>query len=255
MQIGGLMKFFLIFLSCSVLSISTHCFGKEGEENALWLIQEEFIKYGKKEAYEHLQSDWLKGFQKSINSTGIWKREKNNGAIYAIQVREEPQYMYLIPLQENGFSQYFQKEQEYWSTLSPDLKKQRQALLSLINFSMNSLHLYLKKCSHLTGNQDKIGKNSPNFHFWVYGIMPGQEEIFEKALTDLAQDPGLSEEVCWRVWRVVVGSDMPKYIILASASSENGLEEPKKVLKPLSIQMKEIIRNEKEGDGKLKNFL
>lgn len=227
------------------------------EESSVWLIQEEFIKFGKKEAYESLQQSWLQGFKANLSSGGFWRTKSNFGPIYGLQAIEEPQYIYLIPLKDvSALSDFLQKRTQYNDSLSPDAQKQRQMLLSALNFSISSLHRYLSNCSRLVTSDAASWEKNPYIHYWVYGITPGNEQNFEQHLQNLATATEESQAgISWRTWRVMIGADAPKYVIVLSAPSEEVLEAQMKAISFVDGSLKDILRSQKEGGAVLKEGL
>ena len=249
------MQFFLKMLAICIGISSLGYTAYKDDDSSLWLIQEEFIKIGKKEAYETLQNQWMQGFAKKLEgSDGFWRVKKSLWSIYGLQVQQEPQYMYMIPLPDScSLMDFFNKQKEYNDSLVLGHKPEGLSLISFLNFSVNSLHIYLKHCSHIEVGQGDAWEKTPFITYWVYGITPGNEQVFEEALHKLAGMPvdgGLSGS--WRAWRVLIGSDAPKYVIMAFAASDSGLEGARKMLKTLPHAMKDIIRNQKEGRAILK---
>lgn len=227
------------------------------EESAVWLIQEEFIKFGKKDAYESLQQSWLQGFQKSLSAGGFWRTKNSFGFIYGLQALEEPQYIYLIPLKDTAaLSDFLQKRSQYNESLSPDAQKQRQMLLSALNFSISSLHRYLSDCSRLISLDAASWEKNPYIHYWVYGITPGNEQNFEQYLQKLVVATGENQAgISWRTWRVMIGADTPKYVIVLSAPSEEVLEARLKQISFVDGSLKDILRSQREGEAVLKETL
>ena len=250
---GEIMRFFSVI---TAICIGFAALGYTGDkqEPSLWLIQEEFIKFGAKDAYENLQKEWMQGFAKTLQAGGMWRNKQNLWVIYGLQVQQEPQYMYMIPLHDScSLTEFFEKKRQYNQAMPSEQKSDSEALLSLLNFSVNSLHLYLKDCSYPQSIQDDVLEKRPFISYSVYGIKPGNETVFEDAIRELVAAASSSRSsACWRVWRVLVGSDSPKYVIMAYAAAIADVEIGKRALKPLEESMKDIIRNHKEGTGSFK---
>lgn len=247
------MKFFLgsILLSCvaatSLWSVSLD------EESSIWLIQEDFIKFGKKEIYESQEQLWLQGFKKNLTATGgFWRGKKNFWPIYGMQALDEPQYIYLIPLKDIGaFGDFITRRSQYELGLDTNALQQRKILLSTLNFSISSLHEYLKECSCVQGSDSSSLEKKPFVHYWVFGITPGNEGIFEQNLQKLAAN----SKANWRTWRVLLGADTPKYVIVLSADSQENLDSQLKTIQFVEGNLKEIVRNQREGAAMLKTQL
>ena len=120
----------------------------------------------------------------------------------------------------------------------------------MMNFSIWSLHRYLNQCSYPSIADAEKGIDLPFMHYLVVGITPGNEAIFEKHLQDMSKKAqSNSEPFIWKVWKVIAGADIPKYVILQSAGSEQDLEKQKKQLDFLPSNFKDIIRNQREGNA------
>lgn len=228
------------------------------DESSIWLIQEDFIKFGKKEVYESQQQMWLQGFKKNLSSSGgFWRVKKNFWPIYGLQALDEPQYIYLIPLKDTqALGDFFARRRQYELELDPGALQQRQILLSTLNFSINSLHEYIKECSRLPNSDAFAWEKNPFIHYWVFGITPGNEKIFEQHLQKLATDSMAKNLTsCWRTWRVLLGADTPKYVIVLSAVTQTDLDNQIKTTLFLEGNIKDIVRNQREGAAMLKTQL
>ncbi len=247
---GEIMRFFSA-ITAICIGFASLGYSGDKEEASLWLIQEEFIKFGAKDAYENLQEGWMEGFAKTLAAGGMWRNKQNLWTIYGLQVQQEPQYMYMIPLRDScSLIDFFNKKNQYNQALPSEQKSESQSLFSLLNFSVNSLHLYLKDCSYPQTIREDVFEKKPFISYSVYGITPGYETVFEDAIRQLVADAASSRSsACWRVWRVLIGSDSPKYVIMAYGAASVDLEGAKKILKPLEGSVKDIIRNKKEGTG------
>jgi hypothetical protein len=247
------MKKKIAALSAAILIQSTIWAG----EMQLWLIQEEFVKFGKKDVYEQQQETWLKGFQKSLSKKGFWKSNSDFWPVYGLQASDEPQYIYLIPLKGSGaMGDYISKKNEYNDQLSQSLDQQRQILLSCLNFSIVSLHEFIPDCSNVLSDDLSSWQKNPYVHYWVFGITPGNDRAFEDHVKTMASEHKSSKmDISWRTWKVLMGADIPKYVVVLCAETSELLIEKIKKVQFIDPSMKDIVRNQREGDATLKQNL
>lgn len=239
--------FFKIFVFFSALF--SFVWAETSQDQSLyWIVQEDFIKFGKKDMYETQQKGWLDGFCHSGQGSGFWRR--TNGFIQTIGLQglDEPQYIYLIPLQgTNGISDFFAKRDQYNQSLSEEGLKNRKMLLSSLNFSISSLHQYLTELCFMPSNGDFSWASAPFLHYWVFGISPGFEEDFQNYLKTLLSKHVSSSSVASRVWKVLLGADTPKYVVVLSASSQEALDKVVTSIPFIEGPVKDIVRNERQG--------
>jgi hypothetical protein len=246
-----LMSILVTFGSFGVL----HCAPVE-EDASVWLIQEEFIKFGKKEVYEAQQQNWLQGFKKTLSSGGFWRSKSGFWPIYGMQAIDEPQYIYLIPLKNTAaLDDFLVKKSAYNEGMSQEDKNQRQMLLSCMNFTISSLHQYVKSCS--SGPDDAASwQKNPFVHYWVFGITPGNDHNFETQIQKVVAGVNAKGVVlALRVWRVLLGSDTPKYVIVLQTASQEALDLQVKSLEFVDGTIKDIVRNQREGSALMKDAL
>ena len=226
------------------------------DDSSVWLIQEEFIKFGKKDVYEAQQQSWLQGFKKILSTGGFWRSKSGFWPIYGMQAIDEPQYIYLIPLKNTAaLDGFLAKRSEYNEGMSQEAKNQRQILLSCMNFSMSSLHQYVKSCS--SGPDDAASwQKNPFVHYWVFGITPGNDQNFETQIQKVVSSVNAKGSVLFlRVWRVLLGSDTPKYVIVLQAPTQDALDLQVKSIQFVEGTIKDIVRNQREGNALMKDPL
>jgi len=248
-------KIFVFLLSYIVSSSCICCANKE--EKSLWYIDEVFVKFGKKEAYENLEKQWLSSFKSFFGEGGIWRTKKHTWQFFALQAMNEPQYMFFIPMENfSDLGDYFAKKNEFMQVPSKELAQMRQSLASMTNFAVNSLHMYLPGCSRVEGADGDLWSKYPNLYFYSFGISPGNESIFENHLQTIASDKKITlSHSVYRVWKVLIGSDLPKYLILISSESDDQLKIAMDSLNFITPELKDIIRNRREGQALYKKDL
>lgn len=211
------------------------------EDTSLWLFTQDFIKFGKKEVYLS---------QKEALLTSMWANFKDSekDTFYAIEDLTEPDYIYLMPLNNFAALEGWFKKEQVGRTKMAD---KATLLDTTLNFSVRSLNRYLSTCSLDTPPLEEALQSLPYVQYFIYSITPGNEEIFETHLQNMKQQMGSSSpSYCWYVWKVLIGADVPKYIVCIMDKTEKGLEQQVKSLNFFSGTLKEILKNQKEGKGK-----
>ena len=56
-----------------------------------------------------------------------------------------------------------------------------------------------------------------------------------------------SSSVASRVWKVLLGADTPKYVVVLSASSQEALDKVVTSIPFIEGPVKDIVRNERQG--------
>ena len=185
-----------------------------------WLIEEDFIKMGKKELYEEEK-----------------KKELQQGSfeIVGIEDLENPQYVFLMPLE--GIASL--------SLYPPLVNKKNPLLSSCLHFKIFSLHELLEKCSFRA--ESTLLDSSPYFSYVLYTISSGSEAVFEEHLTSLCAKQTKASCLSWRVWKVLIGTDVPKYLVCLSFPTKEELKEAKMEEVFEEIVMRDIIKDRKAG--------
>jgi hypothetical protein len=215
------------------------------------LCEQEFVKVGKKEIYEQEKKSWIQEF-------GTFSKKKQTLPTYAVFDHESLQYMYLTPV--NSFADvatYQQKETDFKNSFSKEeWAKKALPRESTLNFRVLTFHEYLAQSSYLPSDEDNGFLAKPYLHYYVYGVNPGHEEDFENSLKKLA-GKHLSEKssATWRVWKVLFGADIPKYIICIFAKNKVDREKQIKALDFISSEAKEDLRRDREGDAEIRRDL
>lgn len=242
----------LIFASFSIFGFGS----KVDEQSSFWIIQEDFVKFGKKDLYESQKQLWLKGFNESLASRSIWRQKRAQFPIIGMQGMDQPQYIYLTPLEsKEEVVDFFLKKDRYERALSNEKNQLNHVLDSSMNFSVDSLHLYLKDLAHPQSMDAASWYNYPFYQYWVFGIMPGYDDDFEAHLKKVLGNLQSVSDACCRVWKVVLGADTPKYVVLVGAKEESILEKSVSSLSFIEGPIKDITRNQREGRAILKENL
>ncbi len=205
------MKRFLLTLFALWIGLSAYA----GE---LWIIEQDFIKFGKKEAYERYKSDLLKEYP-----------------VYAWKDINDPEYLYLRPLKSLKALGAIETPEPYAST---------------INFSIQSLHAFLPECSFVPTWKESLFAY-PAVYYYLYSIVPGNTAIFEEQLKKVALD----QKAPFRTWKVLMGADVPKYIIAVFGNTTDEAKKSGESMEFITPSMKPLLRNEKHGAAILRRDL
>ena len=214
-------------------------------DSSLWLVEQEFVKFGKKDAYEGYKKEQQVNFVKKIGFPR-----------FAIEDADSSQYIYLIPVRDfKGLSALMQKRMDYHSMLDRGDEKQILPFLSTINFFIESLHNLLPECSFVPKGKEGL-LDYPAVYYSIYGIIPGNGPIFEERLQAVAQaQKNNAAPVCFRTWRVLFGADVPSYIVAIFAETPKEAKELAKGLQIIDGQMKNLLRQEKKSSGMMRKDL
>jgi len=224
---------------------------KAGACGDIWLVHQDFFSIGKRDVYEALWKVWLEQLTQ-LSAT------REVPPIITMQAKGTPEYIALIPLGNFAALDGFyalnealknQAGQELWT-------KQQEALSSTLNFQVLSLHQFLPACSCLPGESNISIMNRPFVQYFVYSIEPGQGKQFEQFLQRKAKEHlDKKTQTCWRVWKVLFGGDVPKYILTIFSQREESLSEDIKKMDIIDSSMEKILRREKEGKAILRRDL
>ena len=210
-------------------------------EEAIWIVGQDFVKFGKKDVYEKQIKTWNLAY-------GQFTLGKEVPPITAFQDSESPQYLYFIPMANYGaLDGYFRMDRAFRNTVMAQQFLQLQN--TTLNFYLRSIHEYLAECSYATGSFPEF----PFVHYFVYAIVPGYEGAFENRLRTLsAEHKKNASNLCWRTWKVVFDSDIPKYEICLFAKSEEDLAKQIDSIQFVQPSSKEMVRRERSGKARLR---
>ena len=180
-----------------------------------WLVEQEYIKIDKQEIYETIR----KGASK-----------ESEFCFYDAQDRA---YVYLRP--STGEARQPSKP--------PSL------LNSILNFTVSTLQeLQPDLSSRFTGHLEE----TPYAAYQIFSVLPVAEKVFCEQLHKVAIEYEKSS-FCWGVWKIIYGSELPKYVIGFFAPDAKSLETELKTVK-LGIS-KEWYRRSEEGRAVLMSHL
>jgi hypothetical protein len=200
-------------------------------EGDLWFIEQDFVKFGKREVYETSKREILD------NDSGIF-------SVFAAQEGDLLQYVYFIPIKNYcRLSDFMQSRIDNERSLSADVKI---AYLSTLNFTIGSLHRFLSNCSYLPKGKGSIAAFS-SMYYYLFGIVPGNEAIFETQLQKIANEQSQGQGICFRSWKVLIGSDIPKYFVVVFAATEKLAQRRAESLEFIPPSMKDLLRSQKQG--------
>ncbi len=221
------------------------------ESPEIWLIHQDFFSFGKRDVYEAMKKMWLAEIREVSDP-------EETLPTLAIQSRTNPEYIYLTPLGSFGALDIYAKNmQRVIEKSGRDVEKSREeAWFHALNFQIMSLHRYLPLCSCLPKESNVSLAYHPYVHYFVISITPGQSTYFENFLKRQVTEHNNQEDtVCWRVWRVLIGADVPKYVIGIFSRTEEELKKEREKLDLGDPSMLGIVRREREGWGVLRTDL
>jgi hypothetical protein len=212
-----------------------------GQHEDIWLFCQDFYSFGKKDAYESLKQMYFEQVRKIT---------KNNVPILTLQVQGNPEYISLVPVGNfSGVENYFSLNNEVKTQIGDDVwKKQQQAFKSTLNFQVFSIHRFLPKCSQIPKEGNSSLMNRPHVHYFIYSIEPGQETFFEDLLERKSLEHAEKKTgSCWRVWKVLLGADIPKYVLAIFSISEDTLGKEVSKVDIVDPEIEKILRRERDG--------
>lgn len=211
----------------------------------VWLIEQEFVKWGKKESYEAYKKEQQKNFVKKIGFPR-----------YAVEDPEDSAYFYLIPVKDfKGLNSLMKARIACHEMLIDGDKKEVLSFLSLINFFIETVHFYIDHCSFVPQGKESL-LSYPGVYYAIYGIVPGNGPLFERRLEQIAGAQKNSETpICFRTWRLLFGGDVPTYMVAVFANSAKEAKDQAKQLRFIDAQMKNVLRQEKKGVGLMRKDL
>lgn len=219
-------------------------------EKPIWLMQQEFVKLGKREFYEAQKKHWNQKCAKALT-------KKNSFESVAFQHSDALEYFYLTPLKNYAeIDKYLQFQKECESAFSEEEAWKRMKMMaSVVHFDVNTLHEYRQSCSY-PSQKDPSLLTLPYAHYFLFSLEPGSEGTFEQQVQmRVDKHKKMASSSCWRVWKVMFGSDLPKYLVCLFAKTKEELEAQVKQIEFLDVANKEIIRRQQEGEAFLREDL
>lgn len=207
------------------------------EFDALYIIEENFIRLGKKDTYEKYAKELRREFVKQYGFS-----------YHAYQEADGEEYIYLTPVK--GFSEagtFLSESEHFMRSLPP------QTFLpyaSTLHFTIKTLHAFLETCSYVPAKQGKTGPYPyVNFHF--VNIEPAYANDLEAHLNALAQQQRNDQStLCFKTWKEILGTELPCYVIGVFGASEKEIDhfsfmtsQLKKVINKNTIQKTKMQKN------------
>ena len=230
---------------CMIAPVAGVC----GSEDGVWIIEQDFIKFGKKEVFEKYKKEMLAKF------TAL--SEQPNVTYYGLEELDSPQFLFLTPIQSfSGVETLMAKRDAFRKSFSDQgWKEEVNPYLSTLNFCITSAHQFLPLCSYSPKGKEAFEAYG-YVQYFLYGITPGDGPAFEARLKQIAAAQQTAETpVCIRSWRVLFGSDVPKYIVAVFADSEDQASDLADGLEIINAEMKNILRSERKGKAVMRKDL
>jgi hypothetical protein len=157
------------------------------QADAYWLIEEDFIKLGKKELYETEKRHFLK---------------KQSEKVVGLSDLDNPQYVFLMPLKKIGSLENY----------PPFVSVEKDPILeTTLHFQIFSLHKLIEQAS--VKPLEVFIETRPYVFYAVYDVEIESTEIFEEHFK--AQAKSMQKER-WCFWRGILAGTYPKYIFCIS---------------------------------------
>lgn len=236
------MGFWRVFMFIGCIGAT---FGHCGDD--LWHIEQDFVKFGRKETYESFKKTQEANFLKRVGFARI-----------CIEDADSSEYLYLIPVGDySGLNTLMRKRLNYHKMLIKDETEKQKILpfLTTVNFFIESVHRYVSESSFVPKGKESL-LAFPGVHYSVYGIISGNGPVFEDHLKQIAATQNsTARPICFRTWRVTLGGDIPSYIVAVFADSPKEARHLAEKLNLIDGPMRNIIRQEKSGSGVVRKDL
>lgn len=185
-----------------------------------WLVQEDFIKFGKGDLYLAEKGREIKELKTKT---------------FGIEDLENPQYVFLSPL----------KQLADLSLLEPFAENRgRELLKSCLNFQIFSLHMLLEVCS--LRPEGVFSEKNPYLFYALYEVNPGTEDSFEGELVKAAAKLK-SGKTSWSTWKCLLAGDCPKYLVCLAFKNKGDLKDWSMDSLFNEEKISEILRGKKSG--------
>lgn len=234
------LKFFLLFLTLSLWA----------ESQEIWLFCQDFYSFGKKEAFESLAKLRLEQIKQLAS--------KDVPPMLTLQVKGDPEYVSLVPIGSfSKMEEFFALEGRLQAKVGAEVwKKQQMAFNSTLNFQLYSLQRFLPACSCIPKEGNTSLQNLPHVHYFIYSLEPGQQSAFEALLERKAREHTEKKTgACWRVWKTLLGVDVPKYVLAIFALTEEKLVEAVAKVDIVDPEIEKIMRLERDGKALFRSDL
>ncbi len=196
------------------------------------LIQEDFVKFGKKELYETEKKQDLQTLQKKIK----------NFRVCVVEDLENPQFALFMPIED------LSKLSLYLPTTRNEGPLRGQNLLETsLSFSLFSLHRVLEKASLHPENLEKM---RPYWVYLLYDVTPGYEDFLEQHLEKIAYK-NRDSAYCWKVWKTLLGADVPKLLLCVGFATKEEMKEAEVENLFQESTFREVLRGKKQGWGRV----
>jgi hypothetical protein len=210
----------------------------------VWLFKQDVARFGKGELYESLQKEWIED----------WKAFSAEGAqlpSLALKDPDAPQYFYLIPVGSfAGIGVFLQDETAFAQSRSEEAQRRDRLRASVLNFQIYTAHAYLPACS-LTPSETACSLWSmPYVRYAIYSVEPGNDDLFEEHLAKTVEAfQDRARGWVWRTWKVIMGADVPKYVVAVFANEEARAEKGLQELNLAEGGMRAVITRERTGSA------
>lgn len=214
------MKLFLV-----VVAIFLNVGGWAAEKTDYWLIQQDFIKMGKREIYEKQKAIQLK---------------KQSYQVIGISDLENPACLFLMPIKKLS-------DLERYPPFKNPVKD--NVLASCINFQIFSLHELLRKSS--LRPEETFLESRPYYFYVIYETEQEAGSDLEEIMTKRASSQKMGDSWCF--WKALLGGEYPKYIFCTSFATKEEMKEWSMETMLDEPGLKNVLRDKKTGWMKRQN--
>jgi hypothetical protein len=167
------------------------------ETTEYWLIQQDFIKMGRRDVYE---------------TQKVLQLKKQSHQVIGVSDLVDPEFLFLMPIKNlSELSQY-----------PPFVSLEKEATLdSSVNFQIFSLHRLLEKAS--AQPEKTFSAEKPYYSYVIYEVEWEFSSILEGVMMKkaAAQKKGDS----WCFWKSLLAGEYPKYVFCTSFKTKEEMND------------------------------
>jgi hypothetical protein len=240
-----LRKPYILLLFLMVLGGCCCAHAIDNQEDEVWIISQEMVKFGKKNAYESAKI-------KMLSLCAEHKKRDDVGMVVCLEETNEPKYIYLHPLKDyKGLDRLmgvYSEMQKSWTANDKALFE--VVFPATLNFTLRSLMKYEPSCSYIPNENCSIAQ-LPWARYMLITVMPGTNSYFEDRLKDIvAKQSSNKSSLCWRTWKLTFGAELPQFVIAFFGTDPVALHEKVEELHVVDGTVKDIVLNQKEGHAR-----
>lgn len=220
-------------------------YAANNEQDEVWMVTQEMIKFGKKETYEGLKSSMLEKWN-------IVKKRGDIGMMVGLEELDEPHYLYLTPIKDYaGLDRFMNLHRQVMNSWTPDETKMfTTGFDSTLNLKIRTLMRYRHSCSYVPDDNCHI-RNLSYVHYVILTMVPGSGQHLERRLEELvSKQTSQGTAFCWRTWEITFGGEVPQFVVAFFGVDPVTLNEKVERLGLINSTMKDIVLREKKGTAR-----